>query len=183
MKPATLILSLTVAAFVGACGSKPPATEKTVTETVTVATPASPPPPEPPEATVPAPAVGIGQEARDGKFVFTVTEVRPLAGEMTGKGVAVLFTVRNDGDSSQTYYATDQKLIDSEGRQFSVDTDVMQSGPMTDSSKQLAVLSSEINPGIQIDVAAMFALPKGATPTLAVLHESQNSPGVTVNLA
>src|SRR5271165_4809830 len=82
---------------VGACSSQPPAPAKTVTETVTVATPGPPPSSAQPGTTNAAPAVGMGQEARDGGFVFTVTEVRPLAGEMTGKGVAVLFTVKNVG--------------------------------------------------------------------------------------
>jgi Domain of unknown function (DUF4352) len=183
VKQATLVVSLTVAVFVGACSSQSRAPSTTVTETITIATPASPPSSAPPETTNAAPAVGIGQEARDGNFVFTVTDVRPLAGDMTGKGVGVLFTVKNVGDTSQTYFATDQKLMDSEGRQFSVDTEAMVSGAMNESSKKLAVLWTVINPDIQVDVATIFAMPEGAEPTLMVLHESAHSPGVTVNLA
>ncbi|MCW2655139.1 MAG: Mpr protein [Mycobacterium sp.] len=101
---------------------------------------------------------------------------------MTGKGVAVLFTVKNVGNSSQTYFATDQKLMDSEGRQFSVDSHAMASAPMSEASRALTVLWTDINPGIQLDVAAIFVMPEGAKPTLVVLHESTHSPGVTVNL-
>lgn len=187
VRQALLVVPLTVAVLIvavliGACSSQPPAPAKTVTETVTSIAPAAPPASAPPETTNAAPAAGIGQEARDGDFVFTVTGVRPLAGDMAGKGVAVLFTVKNVGDSSQTYFATDQKLIDAEGRTFSVDTAAMVSGPMSESSRKLAVLQTDINPGIQVDVATIFAMPAGAKPTLMVLHESDRSPGVTVNL-
>ncbi|MBV9089971.1 MAG: DUF4352 domain-containing protein [Mycobacteriaceae bacterium] len=174
-----MLLSLSVAVFVGACSSQPPAPAKTVTQTVTIAPSGSPPA----DTTNGAAAVGIGQEARDGAFVFTVTEVRPLSGDMAGKGVAVLFTVKNVGNSSQTYFATDQKLMDDQGRQFSVDTDAMVSGPMTESSRQLTVLWTAINPGIQVDLATIFAMPEGAKPALMVLHESARSSGVTVNVA
>jgi Domain of unknown function (DUF4352) len=173
MREATAVVSLTVAALVGACSPQPSAPAKTVTETVTVGAPTSTPP---------APTAGIGQDARDGNFVFTVTAVRPLAGDMAGKGVAVLLTVKNVGTGSQTYVAADQRLVDSEGRQFFVDADAMVSAPMSESSRKLAVLSADINPGDQVDVAAIFATPGGAKPTLMVLHESADSPGATVNL-
>jgi hypothetical protein len=180
VKQASLVVPLTIAVFVGACSSQPPA--KTATQTVTVATPAAPPSSAPPGASTAAPAVGLGQEARDGNFVFTVTGVRPLAGEMTGKGVGVLFAVKNVGNTSQMYFATDQKLIDGEGAQYSVDTEAMVSAPLSESSRKLAVLWTDIGPGVQVDVATIFALPEGAKPTQMVLHESADSPGVTVNL-
>jgi len=90
--------------------------------------------------------------------------------------VAVLFTVKNVGHRSQTYFATDQKLMDSEGRQFSVDTDAMVSKPLSESSRKLAVLWTDINLGTQVDVATIFAMPEGAKPALMVLHESAHSP-------
>lgn len=173
-KPTKLVVSLAVSMVLAGCSSEsPPAV--TVTKSVTIATPAAP---ALPPTTAAAPIAGIGQEARDDGLAFIVTKVRPLSGEMAGKGFAVLMTVKNIGNSARTYAAADQKLIDSDGREFSVDTDEL----IKDSYEPEAVLRADINPGMQLDVGVPFDMPPNAQPARVLLHESTYSHGVIVNL-
>lgn len=98
---------------------------------------------------------------------------------MAGKGFAVLLTVKNIGNTARTYAAADQKLIDSGGREFSVDTDAM----IKDSGEPGVVLRADINPGIQLDVGLIIDMPSDAKPARIMLHESSYSRGVIVSLA
>jgi hypothetical protein len=159
--------------FLAGCGSAPPPPAQTVTKTITIGTPVSPPSSAPPQTTIAAPQAGMGQEARDGNLAFTVTKVEPVTqGELD-----VFLSVKNLGNSAQTYVAEYQKLIDTEGREFSV-----RMSTLTSSTNPLAVIQTDINPGVEVNAGLPFNVPTDIEPAKLVLHESMNSPGVTVNL-
>lgn len=169
-----VVASLAVTIVLAACGSESPPAAVTVTRSVTVAAPTS----LAPATTAPGPQAGLGQEVHDDGLAFVVTNIRPLSAEMAGKGVAVLMTVKNTGSSAHAYAAADQKLIDTDGREFSVDTDAL----IKDSDEPGAVLRADINPGVQLDVGLIFDMPPDAKPARVVLHESSRSTGVVVRL-
>ena len=81
-------------------------------------------------APAPPTVAGIGQPVRDGKFEFVVTGVSTAKTvgdpsnqfmQATAQGVYVVvsMTVRNIGDQSQSFFAANQKLQDTAGREFS----------------------------------------------------------------
>lgn len=134
-----------------------------------------------------APSVsGIGQEARDGKFAFTVTSVNTAKTvgdpsnefmQKTAQGVYVVvsMTVKNIGKQSQSYFGDNQKLKEGTGREFSADSEAdlwMNEGIQTD-----------INPGNQVYVRVAFDVPSGTQPSEIELHDSMFSGGVTVKLS
>lgn len=138
-----------------------------------------------PGTKIAAPPPGIGQEVRDGKFAFTVAGVTNSktvpddpSEPKTAQGVYVIvsMTVKNIGDRAQGYYGNNQKLIDSQGRQFSPDS-------MADIALNGDNDGTDINPGNQIKVSVAFDVPDGTQPTQVVLHDSAYSGGVNVNLS
>jgi hypothetical protein len=62
-------------------------------------------------------ATGIGQEVRDGKFAFTVTDASSenVSGLPSARGqwVVVKMNVKNTGTEPQSFFVQNQKLIDS----------------------------------------------------------------------
>jgi hypothetical protein len=128
---------------------------------------------------------GINQEARDGKFAFTVTGVTTSktvpdsrSEPKTAQGVYVIvsMTVKNIGDRAQGYYGDNQKLIDRQGRQFSPDS-------MADIAVNGDNDGTDVNPGNQIKVSVAFDVPDSTQPTQVVLHDSAYSGGVKANLS
>jgi hypothetical protein len=175
-KLATLITSLVLVPGVAASCSAvlpPPQTEtKTVTVTVTAAPPSS----VSPQTTTPAPSAGMDQKARDGNLAFTVTGVEgPKGGELE-----VDLTIENLGNSAQTYVANYQTLIDTEGREFSVDIRGLSEAS---SHNSLAIVRTDVNPGIKLKAALAFNVPDDVKPAQVVLRESMHSRGVVVNLS
>ena len=93
-----------------------------------------------PRTTSAAPPPGIGQEARDGKFAFTVTGVETLKTmsdefeTKTAQGVyaVVSMTVRNTGNQPQSFFGIDQKLKDAAGREFAASFGVYSGGTFHD---------------------------------------------------
>lgn len=90
----------------------------------------------PVESASPAPAPepstpGIGQEVRDGKFGLVVTGVETgvttlgdnpyLQKDALGQFVLVSVTVTNVSDKEQSYFGSNQKLIDAQGRELEND--------------------------------------------------------------
>lgn len=132
-------------------------------------TQAAPPPP------------GLNQEARDGKFAFTVTRVDRAARvsdefeTKTAQGIYVLvsITIANTGTKPQSFFAVNQKLKDSEGREFEASFGTF-TGEFHD--------GDNINPGNQVYAKLAFDVPLDAQPGQIVLHDSVFSRGVTVNL-
>ncbi|WP_072804227.1 DUF4352 domain-containing protein [Rhodococcoides yunnanense] len=127
---------------------------------------------------------GIGAAIRDGKFEFVVVSAQPgvpTVGEdfMTetaqGEYVLVTMSVRNIGDRAQSFTTSAQKLLDGQGRQFSVDdmaTIVLDQG----------IAFEQINPGNSIEATIVFDVPAGTVPAEIELHDSLFSGGTTVAL-
>lgn len=140
----------------------------------------------PTTAKVSASIAGVGQEARDGKFAFTVTgvETAKTTGDPSnpyeqataqGEYVIVSMTVQNIGDRSQSFFAANQKLIDSAGRQYSADS----RADMWINNE----IQSDINPGNHVQAKVAFDVPAGTQPSTIELHDSMFSGGVKVRLS
>ncbi|MGW5386929.1 DUF4352 domain-containing protein [Nocardia sp. NPDC003963] len=131
----------------------------------------------------PAPA---GSAVRDGKFEFVVTEVETgrktvgtnpyLQKEAQGQYVLVHTTVTNTGDRPQSYFGTNQTLIDTQGREFT--NDPMAEVNVNDS----AIAGTDINPGNKVEVVIAFDIPADAQPAAIEFHDSMFSGGVEVAL-
>jgi hypothetical protein len=176
----------------GGCSSATPPTSsqtKTVTETVATSNDSPGPPPQtgttvatsngssspPPQQQTTGNAVAeIGQEARDGNLAFTVESPWHRVNQ-----AAATLTVRNVGSSAATYLAANQKLIDSQGRVFAPDIDLMVT---TSVSVPDWGIRAEINPTVQVTRYITFDVPDAVTPKELELHESEYSPGVRVAL-
>ncbi len=129
---------------------------------------------------------GIGEEVRDGKFAFAVTSIETgysrlgdnpyLARNAQGQYVLVRILVGNVSDRPQTFFSSNQKLIDAQGRTFN-----------NDSMAELNLENndgwvSEINPGNAIEATVVFDIPADARPAAIELHDSAFSGGVRVRL-
>jgi hypothetical protein len=128
---------------------------------------------------------GLGDKVRDGKFEFTVTKVKPgvasvgdsaFGKKAQGQFVLVSVTVANIGDEPQTLVGDAQKLFDTQGREFSVDTEA--AVYLSDSNS----IFEEINPGNSVKGTLMFDIPDGVKPARLELHDSPFSGGVEVTL-
>ncbi|MDO8147526.1 DUF4352 domain-containing protein [Isoptericola sp. b515] len=128
---------------------------------------------------------GIGDPVRDGKFEFTVTELERgvekigneyLNTEAQGKFVLVHMSVENIGDEAQYFDGSSQKLVDTEGRTHSADSEA--AIYLDDSNSFL----NEINPGNTVDGIVVFDMPKDAKPATLELHDSAFSGGVEVSV-
>ncbi|ONM47289.1 DUF4352 domain-containing protein [Nocardia donostiensis] len=125
-----------------------------------------------------------GTSVRDGKFEFTVTAVEPpvqtvgdnpyLQSTAQGRYILVHVTVTNIGDKPQTYFSSNQKLFDDQGRRYENDT--MAELNVNDH------LSTPINPGNSIAVTIVFDVPAGTVPAALQLHDSVFSGGAKVAL-
>ncbi|WP_245845710.1 DUF4352 domain-containing protein [Mycobacterium arosiense] len=87
----------------------------------------------------------------------------------------VSMTVQNIGDRAQSFFATNQKLIDSAGRQYSADS----RADMWINKE----IQSDINPGNHIQAKVAFDVPAGTQPSTIELHDSMFSGGVKVRLS
>ncbi|MCW2655563.1 MAG: Telomeric repeat-binding factor 2 [Mycobacterium sp.] len=122
----------------------------------------------------------LGHEVRDGDFAFTVTRFErgmPRIRNHTPRGqyVAVVMTVKNVGTHPETYVGANQKLKDIAGRTFTPDD-------TTDAAVNDDQGFADIQPGSQIQVAAVFDVPPDTVPASVELHGSPSSTGATVNL-
>ncbi|WP_328389951.1 DUF4352 domain-containing protein [Nocardia sp. NBC_00416] len=127
-----------------------------------------------------------GTPVRDGKFEFVVTKVDTglktvgsnpyLQKEAQGQYVLVHTTVTNTSDRPQSYFGSNQKLIDAQGREFTNDT--MAEVNVNDTS----VMGGDINPGNAMEVIIAFDIPAAAQPATLEFHDSMLSGGVRVAL-
>jgi hypothetical protein len=131
---------------------------------------------------------GIGEEARDGDFAFTVTAFECVGdvlesdnefvdpAEAQGQFCILDIVVENIGSAAQSLSATNQYLYDAEERQFSADSSfeviMVMETPIFD----------EINPGNSMEGRIVFDVPTDATIEFAELHDSPFSGGVLVDL-
>jgi hypothetical protein len=130
----------------------------------------------------------IGEEAKDGKFAFTVTGIKcgePTVTDSSGyltkkaQGQYCLLTlsVKNIGDKQQLFSESDQKLLNAAGQQYSPD-----STATLYNSGNSDVFLSQINPGNTVSGVLVYDIPAGQTPVTAELHDSSFSSGVKVSL-
>ena len=178
------VLAVVVGLVVGCSSSNSPSPSTSqVRGSSTTPFPAPPVVPAPPPQTpVAAPPVGIGQEVVDGTFAFTVDSVDAAKEiELPAQGifVVVMMRVKNIGTSQQLYSADHQRLLDSEGREYSPDLRLMAMA-----SVPVQVVHVDINPVNSAAVVLYFDVPEGTVPSqyVLLLHGSRDSPGVTVNL-
>lgn len=160
---ATVCAALVTAAAIAACGSGG-------TDEGTAQSPA------PPSASA-DPASGT----KDGNLEFTIDRVErdwvdpDHSRAPQGTWVRIPVTVKNAGDSAQTFAAADQKLTDPGGQTLSPDTETM-------NAKFPGHTSVVIQPGSQSLVYLLFDVPFGVMANKIELHESAQSPGVTLDL-
>lgn len=136
-----------------------------------------------PDEDAPAPA---GTAVRDGKFEFTVNAVDApvkvvgdnpyLQKTAQGEYILVHLTVTNIGNKPQSYFSSNQTMIDDRGREFENDT--MAGINVNDGTAMM----SDINPGNSIQVVVVFDVPAGTVPTTLELHDSAFSGGAEVAL-
>ncbi|MBF6439296.1 DUF4352 domain-containing protein [Nocardia cyriacigeorgica] len=122
-----------------------------------------------------------GSEVRDGKFAFVVTQVEPpvrsvggdyLSKAAQGEFVLIHIDVTNTSDQPQSYFGSNQKLIDTQGREFTNDTEaeIYVNGDV----------HTDINPGNKFSVILAFDVPVGTVPAALEFHDSMFSGGVRV---
>lgn len=120
-----------------------------------------------------------GSSVRDGKFEFQVlgafregaTKEDILNTEQArGEFFTVKLRVTNIGDEERTFMSANQKLIVN-GNEYEA-TSFMNSGAWIES----------INPGLSLEGAVTFDIPKGAVPTAIELHDSAFSGGALLAL-
>ena len=125
----------------------------------------------------------IGAEVRDGKFAFVIKEIKcgitkvgsgSFSAKAQGQYCAVSMNVSNIGKEPQTFFGSNQKAFDTEGREFSNDT----SADLYDSDSQTWL--KEINPGNALTGKVYFDIPKDAVIDYVELHDSIFSSGVKV---
>ncbi|MFE1595945.1 DUF4352 domain-containing protein [Nocardia sp. NPDC058705] len=129
-------------------------------------------------------AAPAGTEVRDGKFGFTVTKVDPpvttvgdnefLRKTAQGEFILVYVDVANTSNVAQSYFGSNQKLVDDQGREFANDT-----------AAEINVndqLSAEINPGNKTSMILVFDVPTGTVPAAIEFHDSAFSDGARVAL-
>lgn len=145
----------------------------------------------PVESVSPAPepeqtAPGIGQEVRDGKFGFVVTGVETgittlgdnpyLQKDALGQFVLVSVTVTNVSDKAQSYFGSNQKLIDIQGREF--ENDAMAAINL----EAETAIGGDINPGLSQNITIVFDIPADAVPATLEVHDSVFSGGAEISL-
>jgi hypothetical protein len=129
---------------------------------------------------------GIGDAAVDGDFSFTVNSVEcgianvgseSFGVTAQGQFCLVAVSIENIGKEAKTMFTDNQKLFDSEGREFSADTSAMiylEGGA--------DIWLSEINPGNTQQGQLLFDVPAGVTLDYIKLYEGVFSSGVEVSL-
>lgn len=130
---------------------------------------------------------GIGMPVRDGKFEFTVEGVQPgvasvgdefLNQNAQGAFTLVTLKVTNIGDAPQTFYDSNVRGFDSQGRELSPDSTA---GLYANPSGEGWI--NEINPGNSVTALVVFDLPAGETLTKIRVQDSAFSGGATINLS
>jgi len=129
-----------------------------------------------------------------GKFEFAVRGIECgqtrvgnqfLNKEAQGQFCVVSLNIRNIGNEAQTMVGDAQKLIDSQGREFSSDNEaaIYADQSKTCYADQSKTWFEQINPGNAVDGQLYFDVPRDAQPVRGKLHDSLFSRGVLVNLS
>ncbi|MFC9833391.1 DUF4352 domain-containing protein [Rhodococcus sp. NPDC127530] len=132
------------------------------------------------------PTAGIGAEVHDGKFAFVVTGIETglssigdnpyLAEDADGQFILVHVNVTNISGKPQSYFGSNQTLVDVLGREFTNNT---MAAINVDAEN---AIGGDINPGITKSVTIVFDIPVDATPKAIEVHDSMFSGGATISL-
>ncbi|MDK8352383.1 DUF4352 domain-containing protein [Actinotignum sanguinis] len=110
--------------------------------------------------------VGIGTPVILGDFEVTVTNVEKgvshigndvLGKDATGQYVIVDVTVKNTGKEAAGFAESEQKLVDTEGRQHSVSGDSLYLG-------DASMIYEKVNPGNTVTGKLLYDVPADAVP-------------------
>ncbi|MGV0853060.1 DUF4352 domain-containing protein [Mycolicibacterium phlei] len=127
-----------------------------------------------------------GSAVRDGKFEFRVLGMQRAAqagdpsnpymiAKPQGEFIILTLSVTNIGDRPQSYFGSNQTLIDTSGREYGADTEA---GMWMNDEGAMA----DINPGNGIQVRVAFDVPPGTQPAELEVHDSMFSGGAKVRL-
>jgi hypothetical protein len=139
------------------------------------------------ETTAEASVPGIGSAVVAGNFTFTVTALEcGISGVGTdsfgqkaqGEYCKINLTVENTGNEADYFSASNQKVLDSEGREFEADTGAMIYLEEGDD----VWLGADINPGNSAEVAILYDMPVGVAPVTITLVDGLFGSGVEVSL-
>jgi hypothetical protein len=128
----------------------------------------------------------VGDAVRDGKFEFTVKQVKCGVSRMgsgalgkTAQGQFCLVTlqVKNIGKEAQTLSDSEQKAFGADNAQYSADSEA---GIYANDNADTFL--NDINPGNQVTGVLVYDIPANAKLTKIELHDSAFSGGVTVQL-
>ena len=133
----------------------------------------------------------INQQANDGKLGFTITSFKCGVSEIsqpdntdytdsTGAPYCLMnVSVKGVSTVSQNFDSSSQYVLDSGGKQYSVDSDATITA---NASSSTCMEYPTVNPGVTLTCTLAFDIPSSATPSVAVLHDSSASDGVKVSL-
>jgi hypothetical protein len=182
-----VLIALTVAATVALSGCTLPAQSTTTRPTGTFSLGQSSADSAPTDSAPTTPtAAPAGSSVRDGKFEFRVTNMTRAATagnpdnefeivKAQGEFIIVTMSVKNIGKEPQSYFADNQKLIDSSGRQYGASSEA--------DTWENQSIGGDINPGNSIQVKAAFDVPRGTAPTELEVHDSMFSGGAKIDLS
>lgn len=136
---------------------------------------------------------GLNQQANDGKFGFTVTSFQCGVTEIdqpgdtdgidsTAQGAPYCemnVSVKGISTVSQDFNDDAQYVYDTSNKQYSVDDDAtIDANNANNNCMELPT----VNPGVTITCTLVFDVPASAHISYAMLHDSEASDGVKVNL-
>lgn len=128
----------------------------------------------------------FGKPAKDGKFEFTVTDMRCAVGQVGSKDFGqkaqgeyclVTVTVKNIATSVEAWDSSSQKAYDAKNAEYAAD-----GGAEAYVNNQGQTFLESINPGNQVTGILVFDVPKGTKLASVVLHESHFTAGVRIPL-
>ncbi|MDJ1372253.1 DUF4352 domain-containing protein [Gulosibacter molinativorax] len=131
-------------------------------------------------------AASIGDAVTSGDLEFTITGVENGGTEVgseylnktaQGEYFFVHVSVTNTGNEAVSFFGSNQKLVDSQGRQH--ETDSSASLYMEDND----TLFTEINPGNTVDGTLVFDIPADAEPVEVIVQDGMFDDEVPVNIA
>ena len=131
-------------------------------------------------------AGAMNKAATDGKFQFTVTDMKcglPSVGpddfgqKAQGEFCLVDVSIKNVGTTAEVFADSSQQALDAAGNTYSVD-----SGAAVYANEDSSTFLEQINPGNTVKGKLIFDVPLGTKLESVVLHESMFTRGVRVPL-
>ncbi|GIE98447.1 DUF4352 domain-containing protein [Paractinoplanes rishiriensis] len=129
----------------------------------------------------------MNKPATDGKFQFTVTDLKcgvaqvgskDFGEQAQGEFCLVGVAIKNVGTSAEAFSDVSQKAYDEKNTEYSVD-----SGAAAGANNGANMFLETINPGNTVKGKLVFDVPPGTKLTSIVLHESMFTAGVRVSLS